>query len=415
MPHQEALTLVAPIANDRLVSLSELLTEMGKDPGHNAVIPFARLDGCHFGRILVWEPTEDLDGTPIRGQLVLLSECDGSADDHLRALVHTSDAGLDALYSHCDGYPTAPTPENRLRYLKRHRVRESAHYVHRPGRTLKQILAEAELRAAIERFVNGREWSGQTASAARQRIVEHVRQVPELSWALEQPEPMGWPHRLSECVDKVARPLAALAASPVLAPAGALGLGLIRLREQFDPSPHVRPTATQLDGLTALEDHSAHSAYTAGAFVKRGLLRTLALNFALQVIDYGVRHLLTEASLAGITTIHCARWIPMDNGRRMIFASNYNDDFINLLGWGLNFVFSNGEGYPRARWLVFGGAYYEQDFKDYLRCHQIPTPVSYTGYPRLSTANIERNAHLRAGLSRDMKSEKEAQAWLRLL
>ena len=30
------------------------------------------------------------------------------------------------------------------------------------------------------------------------------------------------------------------------------------------------------------------------------------------------------------------------------------DDFIDKVAWGLNIVFSNGFGYPRARWLVFG-------------------------------------------------------------
>ena len=67
----------------------------------------------------------------------------------------------------------------------------------------------------------------------------------------------------------------------------------------------------------------------------------------------------------------------------MIFTScydgsleSYMNDFIDKLSWGLNVIFSNGVGYPRTRWLILGGAKDEQTFKDYLRCHQLETPVS---------------------------------------
>ncbi len=105
----------------------------------------------------------------------------------------------------------------------------------------------------------------------------------------------------------------------------------------------------------------------------------------------------------------------------MIFCSNYdgslesyNNDFINLVSWGLNLVFSNGYGYPKTEWLLFGGASREQEFKDFLRSHQIPTPIWYSAYPELTALNVERNATLRRGLSGSM-NEREARAWLRLI
>jgi hypothetical protein len=41
----------------------------------------------------------------------------------------------------------------------------------------------------------------------------------------------------------------------------------------------------------------------------------------------------------------------------------------------------------------------------------VPTPIWYSAYPDLSTANIENNARIRAGLYGDM-SPKEAEEWL---
>ena len=70
-------------------------------------------------------------------------------------------------------------------------------------------------------------------------------------------------------------------------------------------------------------------------------------------LDYANRHVFNRDNLAGVRTIHFARWVPVDDGRRLIFASSYDgtlesymDDFIDRLSWGLNAVFSNGMGYP---------------------------------------------------------------------
>jgi hypothetical protein len=105
----------------------------------------------------------------------------------------------------------------------------------------------------------------------------------------------------------------------------------------------------------------------------------------------------------------------------MTFASNYdgaveayNDDFIDEVWWGLNAAFGNAVGYPPTRWLFWGGAKYEQQFKNTLRIHQVPVPLWYSAYPWLSAVNIENNAQIRAGLRGEM-SPAAAERWLSLL
>jgi hypothetical protein len=73
------------------------------------------------------------------------------------------------------------------------------------------------------------------------------------------------------------------------------------------------------------------------------------------------------------------------------------DDFIDKVWWGLNAVFSNGAGYPRTRWLFFGGAREENAFKNILRRRQIETQLWYSAYPALTAANINNNAAVRKG------------------
>jgi hypothetical protein len=106
----------------------------------------------------------------------------------------------------------------------------------------------------------------------------------------------------------------------------------------------------------------------------------------------------------------------------VIFMSNYDgsleaymDDFINKVGFGLNVVFSNGIGYPRANWLVLDGCKDERKFKEYLRRHQLPTEVWYKAYPGLTAVDLERNARIRDGIESNSMSEAEAREWIGLL
>src|SRR5690606_23390996 len=125
----------------------------------------------------------------------------------------------------------------------------------------------------------------------------------------------------------------------------------------------------------------------------------LVNNLARHVYTKGDLGTVRPLGLNGVDTIHFARWISLDGGRRVMFMSNYDgsfesymDDFINKVAWGLNGVFTHGVGYPPTRFLVFGGARDEQAFKAYLRQRQLPTAVWYSAYPELTAVNIANNS-----------------------
>jgi hypothetical protein len=421
LPQQEALTIVANVRTGSEPALGDVLTELRDNPARNTILPFAALSDCHFGRVLFLPKTRDLHGQPLSPRLLLLGDCDGSADHFLEALVDTAGAGLDRLFEHCDGYPAERSRQARLSFLQQNSLRIDANYVHRPGRSVEQIREEAKLHAALRAYLDREPLTGVPAIEVRRRLQAFVAGDPELSFALEPAEGLSLGYQLRKAAQALAYPLGFTALSPVALPALALLLALVRLHERRDVSDHVRPSLELVHELAALEDILAHSGFTAGGFVKPGAVRQAVIRGVLPLIGYGTRHLFTRDSLAGVKTIHFARWIPLDDYRRVIFCSNYdgslesyNNDFINLVAWGLNLVFSNGYGYPKTEWLLFGGASREQEFKDFLRCHQIPTPIWYSAYPELTAVNVERNAALRRGFSGKM-NEREARAWLRLL
>ena len=421
MPHQEALTIIAKVAPEREAELADVMRVLAQNPAQNDVLSFGALPGCHFGRVLHLPSSTDLDGKSIGPQLMLLSDCDGSANTHLRQLVDVAGAGLDRLFGMCVDYPRQPSPETRLAFLKKRVQKVKAVYVHRQGRTVEQIRREAELRSALVAFVAAQRFRDLSALSIRDQLIAHVRTTGPLRWALDAAPTPDAKYRLQNALDLLTVPLGLVAFGPVVIPAAVLLLLLVRLQEQRDAVDPKRPSLDLVRTLTELEDFAAHNGFTAGGYVKPGWVRRAAVSSLLPLIGWGSRHLFTQDSLAGVKSIHFARWVPLDEGRRVIFASNYdgslesyNNDFIDLVAWGLNLIFSNGLGYPSTRWLIFGGARYEQEFKNFLRSHQIPTPVWYSAYPQLSARNVERNAKLRAGLRGHM-TEQEANAWLSLL
>jgi len=142
----------------------------------------------------------------------------------------------------------------------------------------------------------------------------------------------------------------------------------------------------------------------------------------LWLLNFGNRMIYRSGRLARVGTIHFARWVVIDQGRRVLFCSNYDgsldsymDDFINKAAFGLNLVFSNGAGYPTTRFLLLGGAQREEQFKTFLRRRQQATDVWYKAYPGLSAYDLYRNAEIRKGLEAPGLAGDALHRWLALI
>ena len=424
MTTQSALTIVVPVDAERKPALRTLLQQAASDPAGNDLVPFGRLPGTHFGRLLLLDEATDLRGAPLRPLLMLMADVDGSADAYLDRLVDVAGSGLDRLFGACDGYPAGrPGPDDRLAFLDTHRVKEGAFYVNTIGRSVEQIQQEARLREALQGFLDRsrRDLVGRDALAVRNAIRRFVEGEPALGWARHPVRGPGLLQRLREKAHKLAVPLALLPFAPLALVGLPLFAVLLRLHEITDPAPRSIPAPDLVARLAAIEDHVAQNQFSALGFVKPSLFRRLLANVVLFATNYAARHVFNHADLAGVKTIHFARWVFLDDQRRVIFCSNYDgslesymDDFIDKVAWGLNAAFSNGYGYPKTRWLFFDGARDELAFKQYLRSHQHPTEVWFSAYPSLTARNIENNAQIRAGLHGRM-TEAQAQAWLRKL
>lgn len=427
---QNALSIQVPVIESKLPALKDLLARINQDPSDNPIMPFSVFSNLHFMRLLLVDGPDhpDVFGTT----LVVMGNVDGPLATFIEQWAQEHGSGLDQVFSHCQGYPAARkrTQSSRRSFLTEHQITSQAYYINTIGRTAEQIRMESELHEALQVFLNGLSAdSFNSAQALRDDVIRFVRSNPELAWALAS---RARPGLLWRSIENLR--FAALVALGLLIlawgwPVLAAWILTLRQREETDLEYTHRPSLERLIQLRSSEDIAAHNPFSAIGYVKPGLLRSLTVDALLAVAQVVLRHVFNNGNLAGVPllgldgvdTIHFARWTKVDNGRRLLFTSNYDGslesymvDFIDKVAWGLNLIFSNGVGYPTTRWLVHEGARKEQRFKDYLGNHQIENQVWYSPYPHLTAVNIANNAAIRDGLRGHM-NERQAAAWLQRL
>lgn len=415
---QSAVTIVADIIPSRVGELQRVLEDAGTDPGNNRLVPFSTFNKVHFARFFILDGAIDPDnGNAYPPRLIFLADVDGPAEAFMLELVGALGDGLDTIYQHCQGYTGRA---GLSAYLEAHRVQEAAKYVNTVGRTVTQILQEAQLQEAIQSFLDTARPSG-SARAVRAAIQEFVEHEPALRWALQPAPSAETSYILGEKLHFALVAAAGIALFPVVVAGLPFYLALLRWHETTDEAKDVWPDDARIQTLAAQEDHGVQNPYIAAGFVKPGPFRRLTGSVVLWGANFLARHVFNHADLIGVKTIHFARWVFLDQKRRLVFASNYDgslenymDDFIDKIAWALNIVFSNGVDYPRTNWLVLDGARDEEVFKRFNLMHQLVSPFWYAAYQGLTALNIENNAQIRAGLYGAM-DEATTRAWLRRL
>ena len=433
MTPQASFMVVAPLDPPRLGELRSLLASMNLAPGtanpDNEIVPFGRLEGLHFARLVILEDRTPDDittayGLPRRNYptyLAFLGDFDGDTDRFLKELIERAGDGLRRIFSFCQDF----TPGcDLVRWIKDHEHRPATMYVNWAGRTMRQIREEDVLRNAIEVYLqdNAPGFAGKSPREAHAAIKEFARsEIAAGRLKLTMPEPTTSSLRIRNGLHLVLVPLVLLFLTPLVVLYLPFFLFQLRRREKRDLEIAPRIDSAHARMLAELEDHDVTNQFSALGSLKPGLFRRWTLVYFLWLVQYTTRHIYNRGHLARVPSIHFARWVFLDNKKRLIFCSNYDgsletymDDFINKVAFGLNLVFSNGIGYPKTDWLVFHGAKDEQKFKYFIRRHELPTEVWYNGHPGLTNFDLHRNSLVRQGLERPSMTDAEIKEWLAL-
>ena len=418
MINQNPLTLLTPVREDSFQKLNEILEKFKVGLNHGLNERFDRLGTLHYARWFVLEESSFRDKTafavPVR--LVFSSNFDGDEDTHAEALVTVFPEYFDELYECCKEYPAPSerTTETRKNYLLKWKVKTDAFYVGAPGRSLRQIKQEDQLKKYIRNFVSAKKWEGMSALQIKNSIKEEVFKQPEFEWTKKQ-ENISNPNWFGLII----MGLVIIILSPILI------IWILILHffyERRDKNCYDK--RSQLDDdlvhrLETDEDLINQNQFTQVLVMKPGKARLITVHAQMLFARTLIKNFFVKGKLMGIPTIHFARWVLFDDNKHMMFFSNFDGswnqylcDFIDKSGWGLTGIFSNTVNFPKTNFLFTGGAYDEEHFLAWSRGTQILTQVWYSAYHDLSIKNITNNTLIRNELGRNL-SEEEAQLFLK--
>lgn len=391
---QTVFTIVVPIRSGEQSEVQDMLGALdyrGPAPD-NDIFGFAGAEMLHFASLFVYDDPED------GWFLVFENNIDGEIAaylDRLLAIARTRDGGafLLRLYSHSQGF-LGEDLEELKRHLLAHVRRPAAAYVCGVGLTRQRILQDA----AVYRVIDAALGSGAPLLSAADAQAMAFRALDT------DPKTAGVWSQLDER-DRgpglVAKTKAALTFVFSFFVFWLLVLINI-LRERNARQDNLRPDPSMVQAQKAYEDFIPTNHMVSVVHLHWDVGRQAAKLCAFWLLQSLVTLFFDKGKLGRIETIHFAHWAMLNQGRRLLFVSNfggswdsYLDDFTLKANKGLTLAWAHGIGFPKSWCMIFGGAAKGPAFIDWARRSMVPSLVWYKAYPGLSAKNINRNRRLR--------------------
>jgi len=417
---QSTFTIVTRINPNDLDALDRLLSGIGHDVEKNQYLRFAEIAALHMAGIVI--AAQDPRFPPI---LIFESNFDGTADEYIHALIYHGRAGIDAIYSKCEGYPSeaARTDATVAAYLREHSIPAAAFFVGLPGQTVASIRNAIAVREEINRFldaeVDKNSIQGLSGFEIRDRIVAHLEHDSPVK--PEIPPATFSSYRRVAQRNTIIACLVGLIVGVILSPlliAWILAVRYLEVREQKmapQPDPPVDERTYAMEDLFT-QNHLA----TIGV-VKDNPVRRFTIRTAVAAVGVTFQRLLLRGGFGGVFTLHFAHVVWLDEGRRILLLTGYDGsaleylgNFTDTAGFYLNGAYGNVNNYPACRWLIGRGAASANGFANWARQHMQYTPVFYSAYPQETVLNLMNDLDIRDHLAA-ARSEREVERLLKLL
>jgi hypothetical protein len=368
-------------------------------------------------------------------------------------VIRTSRTGLCQIFKHCIDFPETELVKDKdlTYYLKTH-SRPGAFNSRYNCITKQDVQREKELRGEIEGYIDKIQefmlhndqmvLNDHPATLVKTLIQRHIKaQIDKFEWAYKPAR-----NNIFEFLTKYRAPIliASLGLIILLLTyiffhkslgwllAIILGIAIIidiiflgiwaldMIMSHISRHRHLtaaRPPDAYVRKIAATQLRPIINEMTAAAPLKKGRLRRLFYSTALGVINFARNHLMN------VPTVSSIRWLTIDKRKRLVFLSNYSnttDFYVRefLTGntpRGVNFMFTNGAGFPDAELLQKGGISDDPEgYMNVIHTHQHVTDLWYSHDYNLTVDQIIRNRKIRNGLFKKMNEEK-ASIWLKLL
>jgi len=426
MTKHGALSIVADIQPGMKQQLIDLCKEIEAEGIEtNSIIPFRKLTTIHFARFVIFNEIADAHGNEVGARFVFTTNYDEPYKKHLQELTTIAGKGLWKLFSFCQDFPNSqPYSDDALvQYLQSKTVENQVFYVGVGYRSVLQIRQENELRNEIENFIDQHQATlkNQGPLYIRKRIIEFVHNNPAFAWAKKPASKPSIFWKLGHDCRAIIVAVIFLVLLPLIIPFVIIWLILILFTEMSERDVKYEFDKKHIREIVERETAMVQCQFSAMGNIKPGWIRQQTMMFLLRMTNFLAPYIYTKGKLSGIPTVHFARWIIVNEGRQMIFLSNFDGnsesylrDFINIAGKQLSLMFCHTVGYPKTRLMVFGGADDANGFMKWARKFHTISNVWYSANKEVSVKNIFNNSKIRDGLYGQMTDE-EAAHWLSLL
>ena len=383
------LTILAPIRRGQETALGGILRAVGDDikgkrfaAGERPHIDFPRCPRTHFARFAI---LNDPDRGAGRTRLLFASVYDGDLDDHVAELVAaTSD--MDAIWGSCEGYGGAATFGA---FVRQHAQEPAGFYIAFRDETAASIrrAISCDLRSSPPSLVSWLTGALRRVIRALPVLVDLVRAVARFGLAtvyFGTGKIVASLDRIT--VFRVFNRLTGNRLPPRRSPHSSVVLDNCAPLAPLVPGDEL-PFVPGAPPPALREDLVAQNELTLVTVVRPGSADRVRA--VLAAIDSYSKRLAPSGSLIGVSTIHFVRWLLIDDARRLVLLSDYDnswesyiDEFAELILSGLDAIWETSYGYPPD------GARDVPALKRFLRTHQVRADVFYSAYPDDTVLNI---------------------------
>jgi hypothetical protein len=381
------LTVVVRIKPGEERPLRGVLEEVGAHPETNRYIRLNETKGTHLAN---WVILNDPDNGC---RLFFASNYDGELSAYVDELLKAG-PGIDEIFGRCEGYTGR---KHFLQFVKKNSYRSQTFFVGFQTDSVEKVRAKIAIRQSIESFLDMPDVAAFVNRGGLKNFLDLIEIVAQ-------------PHR-GVGLGRAGRWLWQKLHDGFFA----LLLALARAYGDFRVDKHCVSVASSLDPKLPLAPSTLSDAdhMTNLIDVKPGFRIILWLSLAF--MDILARYAFPPGELAGVRTIHFARWALIDGGRRLLFQSrfdgtweNYMGDFVDNIAWGLDAIWTNTAGYPTAGMVDIDA------FKRFIRDRQFEHIAIYEAYPMESVLNQMRDTEIGAALG-GCYDPKALRDWLQLI
>nr|MBI1229792.1 peroxidase [Cytophagales bacterium] len=431
------LTVSVVVEEEKLGQVNALLTEFNQHAKVNHADYRANMPSTYFISWLTLPAQEYAERMVLPPRILLMTSYVGRKKQHISELVHFLGLRLQAVFELSKpGSSRLSSMEDMMAFVNEHTVFQ-AFYSGFKFIPTEDIRREQEIRSEVYGFLDKQRsvpaFATQSPSEIKKTIEDFVSNQGAFAWATEGLKeikrdklrmllPLGI-FLLVMAASILCLLLSFFINSPILSgiglvfPAFILILALLfvwlRINEN---NPHIPNEPVSDDWIREIierEKNPVLNEMTVIAPLKKGLIRRIFLGLSLRLITL-------VGYFSYIPTVHTARWLQLDGGRRLVFIANFDNiseayahDFVDSDNRSRNMavVFSHAAGFPATKWLVKRGYNHRSEYMKGVRAHQKITQFWYAFNTELSVENLKNNRKFREGLFRDM-DEKEIREWL---